>query len=64
MASRGRKSVGAVEMAHDLGVSTATVSRALNGSLSQLRDLVGTRIAGLARSRGTAAPRHRAPGIA
>ena len=35
MASRGRrKSVGVVEMASDLGVSTATVSRALNGSPS------------------------------
>jgi LacI family transcriptional regulator len=35
MASRGRhKSVGVVEMARDLGVSTATVSRALNGSPS------------------------------
>ncbi len=33
MASRGRrKSVGVVEMARDLGISTATVSRALNGS--------------------------------
>ena len=31
MASRGRhKPVGVVEMARDLGVSTATVSRALN----------------------------------
>ena len=35
MASRGRrKSVGVVEMARDLGVSTTTVSRALNGSPS------------------------------
>ena len=40
MASRGRrKSVGVVEMAHDLGVSTATISRALNGSPSVRREL-------------------------
>jgi LacI family transcriptional regulator len=40
MASRGRrKSVGVVEMARDLGVSTATVSRALNGSPSVRREL-------------------------
>ena len=33
MASRGRrKSVGVVEMSRDLGISTTTVSRALNGS--------------------------------
>src|SRR6266567_3112839 len=42
MASRGRrKSVGVVEMARDLGVSTATVSRALNGSPSVRRAFVG-----------------------
>jgi LacI family transcriptional regulator len=40
MASRGRrKSVGVVEMARDLGVSTATASRALNGSPSVRREL-------------------------
>jgi len=38
MASRGRrKSVGVVEMAQDLGVSTATVSRALNSNPSVRR---------------------------
>ena len=40
MASRGRrKSVGVVEMSKDLGVSTATVSRALNGNPSVRREL-------------------------
>lgn len=33
MASRGpRKPVGVVEMTRDLGISTTTLSRALNGS--------------------------------
>ncbi len=40
MAGRGRRSsVGVVEMARDLGVSTATVSRALNGSPAVRRDV-------------------------
>ena len=40
VATRGRrKSVGVVEMARDLGVSTATVSRALNGSPAVRREL-------------------------
>ena len=57
MASRGRrKSVGVVEMAHDLGVSTATVSRALNGSPSVRRELAD-RIRAHAKARGYVANR-------
>jgi LacI family transcriptional regulator len=57
MASRGRhKSVGVVEMAHDLGVSTATVSRALNGSPSVRRELAD-RIRAHAQARGYVANR-------
>ena len=57
MASRGRrKSVGVVEMAHDLGVSTATVSRALNGSPSVRRELAD-RIRAHAQERGYVANR-------
>ena len=42
MASRGRrKSAGVVEMARDLGVSTASVSRAPDGSPSVRRELAG-----------------------
>jgi LacI family transcriptional regulator len=40
MAPRGRRSdVGVMDIAHDLGVSTATVSRALNGSSAVRPDL-------------------------
>ena len=57
MASRGRrKSVGVVEMAQDLGVSTATVSRALNGSPSVRRELAD-RIRAHAEARGYVANR-------
>jgi LacI family transcriptional regulator len=57
MASRGRrKSVGVVEMARDLGVSTATVSRALNGSPSVRRELAD-RIRSHAEARGYVANR-------
>ena len=57
MASRGRrKSVGVVEMAHDLGVSTATISRALNGSPSVRRELAD-RIRAHAEARGYVANR-------
>ena len=57
MASRGRrKSVGVVEMARDLGVSTATVSRALNGSPSVRRELAD-RIRTHAEARGYVANR-------
>jgi LacI family transcriptional regulator len=57
MASRGRrKSVGVVEMAHDLGVSTATVSRALNGSPAVRRELAD-RIRAHAQARGYVANR-------
>ena len=57
MASRGRrKSVGVVEMAHDLGVSTATISRALNGSPSVRRELAD-RIRAHAQARGYVANR-------
>ena len=57
MASRGRrKSVGVVEMAHDLGVSTATISRALNGSPSVRRELAD-RIRAHAEERGYVANR-------
>jgi DNA-binding LacI/PurR family transcriptional regulator len=57
MASRGRrKSVGVVEMARDLGVSTATVSRALNGSPSVRRELAD-RIQAHAEARGYVANR-------
>ena len=57
MASRGRrKSVGVVEMARDLGVSTATVSRALNGSPSVRRELAD-RIRAHAEARGYVANR-------
>ena len=57
MASRGRrKSVGVVEMARDLGISTATVSRALNGSPSVRRELAD-RIRAHAEARGYVANR-------
>jgi DNA-binding LacI/PurR family transcriptional regulator len=57
MASRGRrKSVGVVEMAQDLGVSTATVSRALNGNPSVRRELA-YRIRAHAEARGYVANR-------
>jgi LacI family transcriptional regulator len=57
MAPRGRrKSVGVVEMAHDLGVSTATVSRALNGSAPVRRELAD-RIREHAEARGYVANR-------
>lgn len=57
MASRGRrKSIGVVEMARDLGVSTATVSRALNGSPSVRRELAD-RIRAHAEARGYVANR-------
>ena len=57
MASRGRrKSVGVVEMARDLGVSTATISRALNGSPSVRRELAD-RIRAHAEARGYVANR-------
>jgi DNA-binding LacI/PurR family transcriptional regulator len=57
MASRGRrKSVGVVEMARDLGVSTATVSRALNGSPS-VRGELADRIRAHAQTRGYVANR-------
>jgi LacI family transcriptional regulator len=57
MASRGRrKSVGVVEMAQDLGVSTATISRALNGSPSVRRELAD-RIREHAQARGYVANR-------
>ena len=57
MASRGRhKPVGVVEMARDLGVSTATVSRALNGSPSVRRELAD-RIRAHAEERGYVANR-------
>jgi len=57
MASRGRrKSVGVVEMARDLGVSSATVSRALNGSPSVRRELAD-RIRAHAEARGYVANR-------
>ena len=57
MASRGRrKSVGVVEMAQDLGVSTATVSRALNGSPAVRRELAD-RIREHAQARGYVANR-------
>ncbi len=57
MASRRRrKSIGVVEMAHDLGVSTATVSRALNGSPSVRRELAD-RIRAHAEARGYVANR-------
>jgi LacI family transcriptional regulator len=50
------KSVGVVEMARDLGVSTATVSRALNGSPSVRRELAD-RIRAHAQARGYVANR-------
>ena len=57
MASRRRrKSVGVVEMAQDLGVSTATVSRALNGSPSVRRELADS-IRAHAQARGYVANR-------
>ena len=57
MASRGRReSVGVVEMARDLGVSTATISRALNGSPSVRRELAD-RIRAHAEERGYVANR-------
>jgi len=57
MASRGRrKSVGVVEMAQDLGVSTATVSRALNSNPSVRRELAD-RIRAHAEARGYVANR-------
>jgi LacI family transcriptional regulator len=64
MASRGRReSVGVVEMARDLGVSTATISRALNGSPSVRRELAD-RIREHAEARGYVANRlaRRSPG--
>lgn len=52
MGSRGRRSsVGVIEIANDLGVSTATVSRALNGS-SAVRPELAKRIRAHAQSRG------------
>jgi LacI family transcriptional regulator len=57
MASRGRrKSIGVVEMARDLGVSTATISRALNGSPS-VRGELADRIRAHAEARGYVANR-------
>jgi LacI family transcriptional regulator len=57
MASRGRrKAVGVVEMARDLGVSTATVSRALNGDPAVRRELA-ERIRAHAEARGYVANR-------
>jgi len=57
MASRRRRrSVGVVEMARDLGVSTATISRALNGSPSVRRELAD-RIRAHAEARGYVANR-------
>ncbi len=57
MASRGRrKSVGVVEMAQDLGVSTATISRALNGSPA-VRQELADRIRAYAEARGYVANR-------
>ena len=57
MASRGhRKPVGVVEMARDLGVSTTTISRALNGSPSVRRELAD-RIRAHAEARGYVANR-------
>lgn len=57
MASRGRrKSVGVVEMARDLGVSTATISRALNGSPS-VRQEFADRVRAHAEMRGYVANR-------
>jgi LacI family transcriptional regulator len=57
MASRGRrKSVGVVEIARDLGISTATVSRALNGSPS-VRGELADRIRAHAETRGYVANR-------
>jgi LacI family transcriptional regulator len=57
MASRRRrKPVGVVEMARDLGVSTATISRALNGSPAVRRDLAD-RIRAYAEARGYVANR-------
>jgi len=57
MASRGRrKSVGVVEMARDLGVSTATISRALNGSPA-VRQELADRIRAHAEARGYVANR-------
>jgi LacI family transcriptional regulator len=57
MASRGRrKPVGVVETAQDLGVSTATISRALNGSPSVRRELAD-RIRAHAEARGYVANR-------
>src|SRR6266702_5944613 len=55
--ARGReKSVGVVEIARDLVVSTATVSRALNGS-SAVRAELAERIRDHAESRGYVANR-------
>ncbi len=55
--ARGReKSVGVVEIARDLGVSTATVSRALNGS-SAVRPALAERIRNHAEARGYVANR-------
>jgi LacI family transcriptional regulator len=57
MVPRGRRStVGVVEMARDLGVSTATVSRALNGSPAVRRELAD-RIRAHAQARGYVANR-------
>ena len=49
--TRRRSSVGVVELANDLGVSTATVSRALNGSAA-VRPELADRIRAHAESRG------------
>jgi hypothetical protein len=47
MAPRGRrKSIGVVEMTHDLGVSTTPVSRAPSGAASPQADLDPRRIYG------------------
>jgi len=57
MATRERRtSVGVVEIARDLGVSTATVSRALNGSPA-VRPELADRIRAHAKSRGYVANR-------
>lgn len=52
-----RGEVGVVDLARELGVSTATVSRALNGS-AQVRPELARRIRDHARDRGYVANRH------